>query len=391
MNDRDRQNATLNFEKGIDRGAVLETFYPWNNTIDNWRKEGLPLAIAESSYVKNPIDNNREEQYLYCALTDGVYDYEQYLGFDGVKRVMLLPPFSGFNEMIIEENDEFMIKQESDGWHRKYYKNINRMEEIKPVVQDENDWYKLKEKAYEEISKHYTDKNIQNIYGKYSEGHQRGDYTIRLNINGFFWTPRTLFGIEKHLYAFYDYPAVMHDINMFMLEFYYDKLGKVLDILPADVVYICEDLSGKTGPMISGSHFDEFVGHYYSEIVPFLKSKGVGNVLVDTDGDFSRLIPNFIKTGIDGFLPMDVNAGMDIVKVRNEFPMVKFIGAYNKLALEKDRFAIDAEFERLMPVIRQGGFIPGNDHQVTPDTPFENYKYYIGRLREVMEEAYRKY
>ncbi len=49
---------------------------------------------------------------------------------------------------------------------------------------------------------------------------------------------------------------------------------------------------------------------------PFLKEKGVKNVFIDTDGDFNRLIPDFIEAGVDGFLPMDVNAGMDIVKVR---------------------------------------------------------------------------
>lgn len=44
------------------------------------------------------------------------------------------------------------------------------------------------------------------------------------------------------------------------------------------------------------------------------------NIFVDTDGDFNRLIPQFIAAGVDGFLPMDVNAGMDIVKVRELYP-----------------------------------------------------------------------
>jgi hypothetical protein len=37
-----------------------------------------------------------------------------------------------------------------------------------------------------------------------------------------------------------------------------------------------------------------------------------------------------------------------------------------------------------MPVIRQGGYIPGADHQVAPSTSLENYLYYIKRLKEVM-------
>jgi hypothetical protein len=40
-----------------------------------------------------------------------------------------------------------------------------------------------------------------------------------------------------------------------------------------------------------------------------------------------------------------------------------------------------------MPVIRQGGYIPGCDHQVTPQTPLDNYLYYVGRLKEAMKEC----
>lgn len=84
---------------------------------------------------------------------------------------------------------------------------------------------------------------------------------------------------------------------------------------------------------------------------------------------------------------MDVNAGMDIVEVRKKYPKLKFIGAYNKLEIEKGKEAIDKEFERILPVVRQGGYVPGADHQVTPDTSFENYKYYITKLKEAMMQS----
>ena len=90
---------------------------------------------------------------------------------------------------------------------------------------------------------------------------------------------------------------------------------------------------------------------------------------------------------MDGFLPMDVNAGMDIVKVREKFPRVKFIGAFNKLEIDKGKEAIDREFARILPVIRQGGYLPGADHQVAPSASYENYLYYISRLKEMMKQA----
>ena len=250
-----------------------------------------------------------------------------------------------------------------------------------------DDWKRLKEQGENELQKYFTNANIQKAYSPLKEGHDKGDYSVRMNIEGFFWTARELMGIEAHMFAFYDMPELIHDINEYIVSVYLDKLIQVLEVLPADVVYIMEDLSGKNGPMLSPAQFDEFVGSYYKRLIPLLKQKGVRHVFVDTDGDFQKLIPNFISAGVEGFLPMDVNAGMDIVKVRREFPKLKFIGAYNKLCIADGKEAIDAEFDRVLPVVRQGGYIPGCDHQVAPSTSLENYRYYISRLKQVMKQA----
>ena len=94
-----------------------------------------------------------------------------------------------------------------------------------------------------------------------------------------------------------------------------------------------------------------------------------------------------MDAGVDGFLPMDVNAGMDIVAVRRRFPRLKFIGGFNKLRIQEGRAAIDAEFRRILPVIRSGGYIAGNDHQVPPSAPLTLYRYYIDALRRAMAQA----
>ena len=199
--------------------------------------------------------------------------------------------------------------------------------------------------------------------------------------------PRELLGDEEHLYSFYEDPELLHDICDYMLGVYTTKLMKVIELIQPDIVYIMEDLSGKNGPMISGAMFDEFVGSYYRKLIPMLKARGVGNVFVDTDGDFMMMIPNFMDAGVDGFLPMDVNAGMDIVKVRENFPTLKFIGGYNKLRIADGKEAIDEEFNRILPVVRQGGYIVGADHQVPPSASLENYRYYIERLKDVMAQC----
>lgn len=391
MTNRDRERLTLDFGKP-DRGAVEETFYPWVLSCQRFKKEGMPAEIADGAKdITNDIvgkdENNNPEKYLPVSWGEGVMAYENYLGFDPVRRVHFVLPFRRFEEIVIEETPEHIIKQDIFGRQniRKWDSEIEF--EYKPIISGWDDWNRMKAHADAELEKHFTDEKIKAAYSPLEEAHKRGDYSIRLNLEGFFWVPRELLGIEKHMFAFYDEPELLHDMCEYILSVYTRYLPKVLDACHPDLVYMMEDLSGKNGPMISPELFDEFVGAYYKRLFPVLRAHGVGNIFVDTDGDFMMVIPNFLEAGVDGFLPMDVNAGMDVVKVREHFPKLKIIGAYNKLMIADGKEAIDREFERILPVVRQGGIIVGADHQVPPSASLENYRYYIKRLREVMSHC----
>lgn len=360
MNNRKREKETLSFRRPDGRGSVEETFFPWDMTVKKFVQQGLPCSIADPMLSRS-TENSGCKRYLDTEWGKGIMDYEQYLGFDAVYRIFFPLPFRGYKR---KDNDKY-----------------------KHAVTCMDDFKRLREYGNKETEKYFTDNNVQKAFSNLKDKHIKGEFTVRLNIEGFFWAPRALMGIEPHMYAFYDCPELIHAINEYVLSFFCNKLEKVLDVVPADIVYICEDLSGKNGPMLSPQLFDEFVGCYYKRLIPILKDKGAGNVFVDTDGEFKAIIPRFIDSGVDGFLPMDVNAGMDVVELRNEFPHLKFIGAFNKLCISEGRESIDREFERILPVIRQGGFIPGCDHQVAPSATFQNYKYYISRLRLAMKEA----
>lgn len=368
MTNRDREFATLNFGDPMGRGAVEETFYPWDLTVERFHKEGLPEDISMGLRKEAPekeevsftgADSGKkmisvDETFLKVSFGGPVMVYEEYLGFDPVKRVKFEFPFG---------------------------------EESGIMLHSYEDWTALKKHIEAEAKRCLSEEQVEQLCKGMQAGHERGDFSVRLSLQGFFWIPRELFGVEEHLFAFYDEPEWMHEINEFILNLYETYLPRILHIIQPDVVYIQEDLSGKNGPMISPECFREFVGAYYQKLIPFLKEHGCGNVFVDTDGDFMKLIPEFLEAKVDGFLPMDVNAGMDIIAVREAYPKLKFIGGFNKLRIAEGKEAINREFERLLPVIRQGGYLPGADHQVPPSASFENYKYYISRLKEVMKQA----
>jgi uroporphyrinogen decarboxylase len=54
-----------------------------------------------------------------------------------------------------------------------------------------------------------------------------------------------------------------------------------------------------------------------------------------------------------------------------------------KRVFARDRAAVDAEVERLRPLVELGGFIPCPDHRLPGDCKFDLVRYYADRMRKV--------
>jgi len=57
--------------------------------------------------------------------------------------------------------------------------------------------------------------------------------------------------------------------------------------------------------------------------------------------------------------------------------------------MNKGEAAMRAEFERLLPAMRSGGYIPSVDHQTPPGVSLEDYRVYVRLFREYAEAAAR--
>ena len=58
-------------------------------------------------------------------------------------------------------------------------------------------------------------------------------------------------------------------------------------------------------------------------------------------------------------------------------------GGVNKLVIPHGEAAIRRELEPLVPLVREGGFIPIPDHRIPPDTSFAQYCTYVRVFREI--------
>jgi len=319
VNHVERFKAIMSFQP-VDRLPRIEWAAWWDKTVERWRSEGVPKEADLLQYFG--LDTYR--QWWFSPRKDS------------------LPAPSHHGAGLIASNDDYTrIRQHLFPAHDN---NLERMRE----------W------AAEQA---------------------RGDAVVWITLEGFFWFPRTLFGIEPHLYAFYDQPELMHRINQDLADSHIRVLRSLDKICRPTFMTFGEDMSYNHGPMLSKGLFDEFIAPYYRQVVPVLQEMGV-TTIVDSDGDVTEMVPWLLGVGLEGVLPLERQAGVDAAKLRSAFPTFRMIGHFDKMTMTRGEAAMRAEFERLLPVMRSGGFIPGVDHQTPPGVSLAEYRVYLRLLEE---------
>ena len=88
--------------------------------------------------------------------------------------------------------------------------------------------------------------------------------------------------------------------------------------------------------------------------------------------------------------PMEVSAGMDVVKARKEYPQLQMMGGVPKSDIALGRGRIDEFLEDVDFLLEKGGYIPFGDHLIPPDVPWEEFKYYREKLNRLIDKHGKK-
>ncbi|MCL5772191.1 MAG: hypothetical protein M1479_07950, partial [Actinobacteria bacterium] len=177
----------------------------------------------------------------------------------------------------------------------------------------------------------------------------------------------------------------INEILDFYTNYWIEINTKVLKFVDVDYCFIWEDLAYRNGPIISPFMFRKFIFPFLKKFINSLKEIGVQNFIVDTDGNFEILIELFVKAGISGFEPFEVQAGMNIEKIRNLYPNLVIMGGIDKISIAKGKENIKKEINKVKRMLRKGRFIPTTDHAVPPDVSFENYCFFRNELRKIIK------
>lgn len=211
---------------------------------------------------------------------------------------------------------------------------------------------------------------------------------VSVSIPGGFDEPRQLMGEEALCLAFYEQPELIHDMLDTIGETAFQLLEHVSSQVQIDQLDVHEDFAGKSGPLVGPKQIDEFIKPYYRRIWDMLSECGARVFCIDSDGNVTSVIPALLDAGINTMLPMEPAAGMDIVKLRAQYgDRLAFVGGIDKHVLRRSQAEITAELEyKIPPMMRTGGCLLGLDHRIPNGTPLQNYRFYIDKVWEILEQ-----
>ena len=158
-----------------------------------------------------------------------------------------------------------------------------------------------------------------------------------------------------------------------LLEVLLDREG-----LP-DGLWVWDDLGFKHRPFMSPTMYRDLIFPGHKRLFDFAHGRGLP-VILHCDGLVESLIPCLIEAGVDCLQPLEVKAGMDIIKIKKLYgDRLAFIGGMDaRMLLSNDLGRVRTELESKLPaVMADSGYILQADHSVPDHVSYETYKYFV--------------
>ena len=359
MRSKERFRAITNFQP-TDRPWRFETLGFWTETLTAWRSQGLPFWVRSDPAA-----------FVY-------FGYDRWIPL--VVGDHLQPGFfPAFKRIKISDHGDYAIWQNLAGGCEKVFANAASAlpATVKAPVESMDDLRRLLPRLDPDAPGRLGTL-IDRASIRYT---RRFGHPLGILYCGLFGALRHLLGLERFMMGTRDDPELLHAIGTAWERLVVGVARRMARHRPIWAGF-WEDMCYKNGMFISPAMYREFITPYFSGAVAALYDQGIEFTWVDSDGDVTGLIPLIEKVGIKGMMPFEVQAGMDVNEVRKNHPDLVIIGGLDKRRLAEGRQAMELELqEKVVPLLRQGGYIPGLDHAVPPDVSLADFRWLVRRLR----------
>jgi len=368
MTHRERALAVLHY-RSVDCLPIVH-FGFWPETIQKWADQGH----VRQELAKDFFYRTEEEKEVGDLLG---FDF----GWGDTLRVnpRLFPPFEV--KIIQEFPDGSFHKQNEDGAILLGRPDaISIPAEIDHLLKDRASW----ETHYRHRLQWTPDRvDLEDLAARKEQKYQ---FPLGLFCGSLYGVIRDMLGLEGACYLQVDDEPLFDEMIETVAELCYQNVVYQLDLpVHFDYAHFWEDICFKNGPLISPAVFAQKIAPHYRRITDLLRSRGLDIISLDCDGKIDALVPIWLENGVNTMFPIEVGTwNASIEPWRTAYgPGVLGVGGMNKIVFSRDRAAIDAEIERLKPLVELGGYIPCPDHRIPPDAEWELVQYYCERMRRV--------
>jgi len=370
MTPRARFTAVMEYQP-VDRVPNHEGG-AWEQTADRWQQEGLNIYDLHWDWLTG----------------------EEHFGMEPREFIPVnFGPVPPFDEEVLEEDEQYVIARNKIGIVTKALKD-GTSRGMRASMDQYIDFPVKTREDFRALKKRYIAHHASRYPARWETimlpGWLKREHVLILGRDGesqgFYGHGREWMGTEGLSYAWYDQPALMHEMMEFIADFSMEVAKPVLDRVAPDYICLNEDWAMKTGPLLSPRTFETFIYPHLKRMIEFYKSKGVRYLIVDTDGNTEPLLSLMMDAGVDGLWPLErASYGTDPLFLRKKYGKgLRLWGGVDKRELVKDKAAIDAHLRTLVPLVEEGGFIPEVDHMVPPDVSLENFTYYMERKQALL-------
>jgi hypothetical protein len=378
MDARQRFRASLTFQP-IDRPFRWETLGMWPETLQRWYAEGLEPSLHDP--LSDDWGGMADDEFERVLVRNFNFDRIEYLRSLVVSGYTDSPFFPAFEPEVLEINQNTRIVRTREGIIQKEFTRFETSsmpQFLKFPVQTRQDFLDLLPRLDPDHPQ-----RIRSDWNDCINAYVNRDFPIGLTLCGAFGHPRNLLGVENLCKSYYDQPGLIHEILEHWVYFYIRLSTRIYQDLPFDFILIWEDMAYKGGSLISPRLVKEFMLPYYNKVIDHIRSLGCDLIIVDSDGDISQLIPLYLSSGVNVILPFEVQAGMDIIQIRQQYGKnLAIIGGLDKRLLVKPGSALRNEIKsKTKTLFQQGGYIPSLDHTVPPDVSLLEFWNYLNVLR----------
>jgi hypothetical protein len=367
VTNRERALAVLE-GAGFDRMPVAHWGF-WPETVAKWAREGHLAPVAPERL----FDGSQEDHEVGLAL-----------GFDfnwGASYPLRSGLFPAFERRVLRDfgdgsrhvlSDEGVVLLEKTAL-------VSIQSEIAHTLLDRASWeeHYLPRLRFDEsrIDKAALDAILPAA---------RRENPMQLYCGSLYGVIRNWFGVEGLAYLTVDDPGLHDEIVDTLGDLVYRSVEAVLDLRSDfDGLGFWEDICAKNGPLVLPELFARTVGPWYRRITSLAAARGIPVRYVDCDGLIDTLLPIWLENGVETMFPIEVGTWeASIAPWRARYgPRLRGVGGMDKRVFAEDRAAVDAEIERLKPLVDLGGYLPCPDHRIPPDAEWDLVSYYCDRFR----------